>query len=183
MGPDNIRSQQRDPSSFLLDFSEHSDSAHKVVADPSYFVDAWFDFLANVPESQHAGMMLLSDHATPDGNHFSAYGCHTFRWVNQSGEAVYIKVSTMYTVSSMPILWHLVVIGSPSLSADFCLVVSLETSSWRQTARFRSNDTDSRARSRLLQAKIIRPHQGRRQFEVDHDDPGDDDRASGRSGL
>jgi hypothetical protein len=74
-GPDNIRSQQRHPQSFLLDFN------------------AWFDFLANVPESQHAGMMLLSDYATPDGNQFSAYGCHTFRWVNKAGEAVFVKVS------------------------------------------------------------------------------------------
>jgi len=55
--------------------------------------DAWFDFLSQVPESQHAGMMLLSDHATPDGNHFSAYGCHTFRWVNDAREAVFVKVS------------------------------------------------------------------------------------------
>ncbi|KAK8853031.1 hypothetical protein IAR55_003732 [Kwoniella newhampshirensis] len=76
-GPDNIRSQQRNPQNFLLDFN------------------AWFDFLANVPESQHAGMMLFSDHATPDGNHFSAYGCHTFKWVNASGEFVYVK--TMMT--------------------------------------------------------------------------------------
>nr|XP_031858976.1 uncharacterized protein CI109_005644 [Kwoniella shandongensis]KAA5526048.1 hypothetical protein CI109_005644 [Kwoniella shandongensis] len=72
-GPDNIRSQQRNPQNFLLDFN------------------AWFDFLANVPESQHAGMMLFSDHATPDGNHFSAYGCHTFKWVNAAGGFVYVK--------------------------------------------------------------------------------------------
>lgn len=39
-------------------------------------------------------MMLLSDHATPDGNHFTAYGAHTFRWVNDKGEAVFVKVST-----------------------------------------------------------------------------------------
>ena len=77
-GPDNIRSQQRHPQSFLLDFN------------------AWFDFLANVPESQHAGMMLLSDYATPDGNQFSAYGCHTFRWVNKAGEAVFVKVSRLH---------------------------------------------------------------------------------------
>ncbi|KAG9094732.1 hypothetical protein FRC06_010531, partial [Ceratobasidium sp. 370] len=54
--------------------------------------NAWFDFLANVPESQHAGLMLLSDHATPVGWRFmSGYGCHTFRWVNKSGDAVYVK--------------------------------------------------------------------------------------------
>ena len=39
--------------------------------------------------------MLLSDHATPDGNHFSAYGCHTFKWVNANGESVFVKVSRL----------------------------------------------------------------------------------------
>lgn len=33
----------------------------------------------------------MSDYATPDGNHFSAYGCHTFRWVNKEGQAVFVK--------------------------------------------------------------------------------------------
>ncbi|KAJ9102603.1 hypothetical protein QFC21_003004 [Naganishia friedmannii] len=72
-GPDNIRSQQRHPKSFLLDYN------------------AWFDFLANVPESNHAGLMLFSDHATPVANAFNAYGAHTFRWSNKEGKAVYIK--------------------------------------------------------------------------------------------
>lgn len=48
--------------------------------------------MANVPESQHAGMMLFSDHATPNGNDFSAYGCHTFKWVNAQKESVFVKV-------------------------------------------------------------------------------------------
>ncbi|CAE6462926.1 unnamed protein product [Rhizoctonia solani] len=52
MGPDNIRSQQRNPKSGLIDYN------------------AWFDFLGNVPESQHAGLMLLSDHGTPVGWRF-----------------------------------------------------------------------------------------------------------------
>ncbi|KAI0071334.1 catalase [Panus rudis PR-1116 ss-1] len=74
MGPDNIRSQQRNPKNFLIDYN------------------AWFDFLANVPESQHAGLMLLSDHATPVGWRFmSGYGVHTFRWVNKEGKSVFIK--------------------------------------------------------------------------------------------
>ncbi len=64
--------------------------------------DAWFDFLANVPESQHAGLMLFSDHATPDGNHFSAYGCHTFKWVNAQGESVFIKVNLPHRFSADP---------------------------------------------------------------------------------
>lgn len=74
LGPDNIRSQQRNPQTFLLDFQ------------------AWFDFLANVPESMHAGTMLLSDHGTPVGWRFmNGFGCHTFTWVNAQGERTYVK--------------------------------------------------------------------------------------------
>ncbi|KAF3297966.1 hypothetical protein TWF132_004110 [Orbilia oligospora] len=73
-GPDVIRSQQRNPANFLLDFN------------------SLFDFLANVPESNHAGMMFFSDHGTPVGWRFNhGYGCHTFKWVNAEGKFVYIK--------------------------------------------------------------------------------------------
>ncbi|GAA6051875.1 hypothetical protein JCM3770_005515 [Rhodotorula araucariae] len=74
LGPDNIRSQQRNPRNFMIDYN------------------AWFDFLANVPESNHAGLMLLSDHGTPVGwRHMSGFGCHTFRLVNKEGGYVFIK--------------------------------------------------------------------------------------------
>ncbi|KAN0064973.1 hypothetical protein ACQY0O_002031 [Thecaphora frezii] len=74
LGPDNIRSQMRNPSSFLLDY------------------ESWFDFLANVPESNHAGLMLMSDHGTPRGWRFmNGFGCHTFSWVNAQGQRTYIK--------------------------------------------------------------------------------------------
>ncbi|KAI9709434.1 MAG: hypothetical protein M1828_002415 [Chrysothrix sp. TS-e1954] len=74
-GPDVIRSQARNPQSFLF---------------PDY--NAVFDFLGNVPESNHAGIMFFSNHGTPDTwRHEHGYGCHTFKWVNKSGEFVYIK--------------------------------------------------------------------------------------------
>jgi catalase len=72
-GPHNIRSQSRNPRSFFIDY------------------DATMDFLANVPESNHAGTMFFSDSATPDGWNFHGYGCHTFSWVNKQGERVFIK--------------------------------------------------------------------------------------------
>ncbi|KAI0457079.1 heme-dependent catalase [Xylaria acuta] len=73
-GPDVIRSQYRSPENFLLDY------------------DALFDLLANTPEANHAGMMFFSDHGTPVGWRFNhGYGCHTFKWINQKGEFVYIK--------------------------------------------------------------------------------------------
>ncbi|KAG8724555.1 hypothetical protein FRC09_017264 [Ceratobasidium sp. 395] len=74
IGPDHARSQQRNPKNGLIDFN------------------TWFDFLANVPESQHAGLMLLSDHGTPVGWRFmNCYPIHAFRWVNKSGDAVFVK--------------------------------------------------------------------------------------------
>jgi len=74
IGPDNIRSQQRNPRNFLIDYN------------------AWFDFLANVPESNHAGLMLLSDHGTPVGWRFmNGFGCHTFSLVNAEGKRTFVK--------------------------------------------------------------------------------------------
>ncbi|CAJ2507620.1 Uu.00g088060.m01.CDS01 [Anthostomella pinea] len=73
-GPDVIRSQSRNPANFLLD------------------MDSLFDLLANTPEANHAGLMFFSDHGTPVGWRFNhGYGCHTFKWINQNGEFVYIK--------------------------------------------------------------------------------------------
>lgn len=73
-GPDVIRSQSRRPDNFLLDYN------------------ATFDLLANNAEGNHAGMMFFSDHGHPNGWRFShGYGCHTFKWVNDKGEFVYIK--------------------------------------------------------------------------------------------
>ncbi|KAI8817492.1 catalase-like domain-containing protein [Fimicolochytrium jonesii] len=72
--PDVIRSQQRNPRNFLIDY------------------DSWYDFLANVPESMHAGTMLMSDHGTPVGWRFmDGFGCHTFKWVNASGAQTFVK--------------------------------------------------------------------------------------------
>jgi catalase len=60
---DVIRSQQRNPQNFFVDW------------------ESTFDFMANVPESMHAGMMLWSDHGTPKASRFNhGYGCHTFKW-------------------------------------------------------------------------------------------------------
>lgn len=72
-GPDNIRSQSRNPKTFFIDY------------------DATFDFLANVPEGNHAGAMFFSDSGHPDGWNFHGYGCHTFTWANARGERKFIK--------------------------------------------------------------------------------------------
>ena len=74
MGPDNIRSQQRHPSSFRVDF------------------DATFDFMSLVPESQLTNLWYWSDHGHPYGwRYMDSFPIHTFRWVNAKGEGVYVR--------------------------------------------------------------------------------------------
>ncbi|GAA6037196.1 hypothetical protein JCM8097_008782 [Rhodosporidiobolus ruineniae] len=74
-GPDNIRSQQRDPRNFFINYN------------------GWFDYMANVPESMHAGTMLLSDHGTPVGwRYMNGFGCHTFALVNKENQITYCKL-------------------------------------------------------------------------------------------
>jgi len=73
-GPDVIRSQQRNPENFLVNY------------------DAMFDFMGNVPESMLANTYFWSDHGHPYGWRFmDGFPCHTFRWVNAQGDAVYVK--------------------------------------------------------------------------------------------
>jgi len=74
MGPDVIRSQQRDPSSFLMSY------------------DSIFDWMSFVPESMHANTMFWSNHGTPRGwRHMHGYGCHTFKLVTAAGKETYVK--------------------------------------------------------------------------------------------
>ncbi|KAI9005329.1 catalase-like domain-containing protein [Gaertneriomyces semiglobifer] len=88
-GPMTIRSQQRNPRNFLIDY------------------DSWYDFLANVPESMHAGTMLMSDHGTPVGWRFmDGYGCHTFKWVNKEGVQHYVKYHFLSEQGKKQFTWE-----------------------------------------------------------------------------
>jgi len=74
MGPDTIRSQQRHPASFSVDF------------------DSIFDFMSLVPESQLTNLWFWSDHGHPVGwRYMDSYPIHTFRWVNAAGQAVWVR--------------------------------------------------------------------------------------------
>ncbi|PUU79166.1 catalase [Tuber borchii] len=86
-GPDVFQSQQRNPENFL-----------------DYNVT--FDFLANVPESNHAAMMLFSNHGHPNGwRKMNGYGCHTFKWVNKEGQFVYVKYHFICDQGSEQLTW------------------------------------------------------------------------------
>lgn len=52
----------------------------------------FWDFLTLRPESLHQVMILFSDRGIPDGyRHMNGYGSHTFKMVNSSNKAVYVK--------------------------------------------------------------------------------------------
>ncbi|CAF0724044.1 unnamed protein product [Adineta steineri] len=73
-GPDVIRSQQRNPNNFRVNW------------------DATLDFMSLVPEGMLGNTWYWSDHGTPVGwRHMDAFPIHTFKWVNSQNEHVYIR--------------------------------------------------------------------------------------------
>lgn len=72
--PSFIHTQKRNPATHLKD------------------ADMFWDFITLRPESTHQVSFLFSDRGTPDGyRHMNGYGSHTFKLVNDKGEAVYCK--------------------------------------------------------------------------------------------
>ena len=55
-------------------------------------VDMFWDFISLRPETTHQVSFLFSDRGIPNGyRHMNGYGSHTFKLVNEAGEAVYCK--------------------------------------------------------------------------------------------
>jgi len=52
----------------------------------------FWDFISLRPETTHQVMILFSDRGIPDGfRHMHGYGSHTFKMVNATNDAVYVK--------------------------------------------------------------------------------------------
>lgn len=72
--PNFIHTQKRNPVTHLKD------------------ADMFWDFLTLRPESTHQVFILFSDRGIPDGyRHMNGYGSHTYKMVNDKGEATYVK--------------------------------------------------------------------------------------------
>ncbi|XP_078359603.1 catalase-like isoform X1 [Oculina patagonica] len=72
--PSFIHTQKRNPVTHLKD------------------PDMFWDFITLRPETTHQVCFLFSDRGIPDGyQHMNGYGSHTFKMVNDKGEAVYCK--------------------------------------------------------------------------------------------
>lgn len=144
MGPDVIRSQQRNPRNFLIDYN------------------AWFDFLANVPESNYSGALLLSDEGTPVGwKHMNGFGCHTFRWTNKEGGSVFVKYHWICQQEKKNVRC----LRAPvtSRAADLSFAVHL-----------RRRGQDVRRGPRLRQARSLGVHRERQRGSLDDEGPAHD---------
>jgi catalase len=84
------------PVFFIRDPMKFPDFIHSQKKDPRTGLrggtSAW-DFWGLSPESTHQVTILMSDRGTPDGyRHIHGFSSHTFRWVNKSGEAFWVKL-------------------------------------------------------------------------------------------
>ncbi|WP_206831805.1 catalase [Alicyclobacillus fructus] len=72
--PDFIHTQKRHPQTHLK--------------DPNMMWDFW----SLTPESMHQVLILFSNRGTPYGyRHMHGFGSHTFSWINDEGEIVWVK--------------------------------------------------------------------------------------------
>jgi catalase len=78
----------RDPFKFPDMVHTHKRNPQSNLKDP----DAFWDFFSRSPESTHQVTMLFSDRGIPKSyRQMHGFGSHTFKWVNASGKACWVK--------------------------------------------------------------------------------------------
>jgi catalase len=87
------------PVFFIQDAIKFPDLVHAVKPEPHHQMpqaasahDTFWDFVSLMPESTHMLMWLMSDRAIPRSYRMmQGFGVHTFRMVNEAGDAVLVK--------------------------------------------------------------------------------------------
>ncbi|WAA09593.1 catalase [Fervidibacillus albus] len=83
------------PIFFIRDAIKFPDFIHTQKRDPKTHLKnptAMWDFWSLSPESLHQVTYLFGDRGIPlTWRHMNGYGSHTFKWVNENGEAVWVK--------------------------------------------------------------------------------------------
>ncbi len=83
------------PVFFIRDAKKFPDFIHTQKPDPitnRNNPDAQWDFWSLTPESIHQVFILFSNRGTPYGfRHMNGYGTHTFSFINEKGDKVFIK--------------------------------------------------------------------------------------------
>lgn len=87
------------PVFFIQDAMKFPDLVHAVKPEPDNEMpqaasahDTFWDFISLMPESAHMIMWLMSDRAIPRSlRMMEGFGVHTFRLINENGEASFVK--------------------------------------------------------------------------------------------
>ncbi|MCU9613382.1 catalase KatA [Caldibacillus lycopersici] len=83
------------PIFFIRDAIKFPDFIHTQKRDPKTHLKnptAVWDFWSLSPESLHQVTYLMGDRGIPaTWRHMNGYGSHTFKWVNEAGEGVWVK--------------------------------------------------------------------------------------------
>ena len=101
------------PVFFIQDANKFPDLVHAIKPMPdsetpqaSAAHDTFWDFASLMPELTHMLMWVLSDRAIPRSYRMmEGFGVHTFRWVNEGGEARFVKWHWRPSLGTASLVW------------------------------------------------------------------------------
>lgn len=101
------------PVFFIQDAMKFPDLIHAVKPEPHNEMpqaasahDTFWDFVANNQESAHMVMWKMSDRAIPRSfRMMEGFGVHTFRFVNEEGEAFFVKFHWKPVLGTHSLVW------------------------------------------------------------------------------
>lgn len=101
------------PVFFIQDAMKFPDLIHAVKPEPHHDMpqaasahDTFWDFISLMPESTHMIMWLMSDRALPRSYRMmEGFGVHTFRFVNEKEQSVFVKFHWKPLLGTHSLLW------------------------------------------------------------------------------
>ena len=101
------------PVFFIQDAIKFPDLIHAVKPEPHHGMpqgasahDTFWDFISLMPESAHMLMWVMSDRALPRSYRMmQGFGVHTFRLINDAGEATYVKFHWKPLLGTHSLVW------------------------------------------------------------------------------
>ncbi len=101
------------PVFFIQDAVKFPDLIHAVKPEPHNEIpqaasahDTFWDFISVMPESMHMIMWVMSDRAIPRSYRMmEGFGIHTFRLINEQGQAVFVKFHWKPVLGVHSVVW------------------------------------------------------------------------------
>ncbi|MDB5941032.1 MAG: katE, partial [Ramlibacter sp.] len=101
------------PVFFIQDAMKFPDLVHAVKPEPHHQMpqaasahDTFWDFISLMPESTHMMMWVMSDRAIPRSYAtMQGFGVHTFRFVNDANESVFVKFHWTPVAGTHSLVW------------------------------------------------------------------------------